>query len=683
MPSKLLSRRHQSGHPKTAPLVNIPLKREQDVSWVLEKFKRQFKGRKPSPMPTDLKPMLASVKSEAFNDAGWQFEIKWDGYRALAYVKNGEAELCSRNDLSFNAKFPPVVEALRAWRVRAVLDGEVVSLSKEGKADFAALQNYGDGADSDLRYYVFDLLWLEGIDLRGEPLHVRRKVLKAILPDTGIIRYSESIEECGIDFLASAKNAGLEGIIAKRSDSVYTAGARTADWYKIKLECRHEAVICGYSKLKGSERLFSSLVLGSPTKDGLRYIGQVGTGFTGRMQRDLFKKMNPLFTPECPFPKKPATGAPTLWVKPRLVCEVKYTALTTDGLMRHASFQGLREDKEISDINLSETCVATVKSEAPLVTDVRQPKPEPQKDTASWRKENNDVPFTNLTKIYWPKERITKGDVIGYYREMAPYILPYLKDRPQSLHRFPGGITGESFYQKDIRGKAPQWLKTFKRISESDGETKKYLVCDGEASLLYMANLGCIEMNPWHARTANPTEPDWCVIDLDPGRISFEKVIETARVIHEILDSLDIPSYPKTSGSTGIHIYIPLGARYSYEQSRHLAELIANLTHGQLPATTSLERNPGKRTDKIYLDYLQNREIQTICAPYSLRPKPGATASAPLHWDEVRKGLKLSQFTIHTLPERVKSEGDLFTGVLGKGIDLNRVLQSLTIHKPV
>jgi bifunctional non-homologous end joining protein LigD len=253
-----------------------------------------------------------------------------------------------------------------------------------------------------------------------------------------------------------------------------------------------------------------------------------------------------------------------------------------------------------------------------------------------------------------------------------------MKDRPQSLNRFPNGIHGDSFYHKNMGGKVDKWLKTFERFSESTGEPKDFLICTDTASLLYMANLGCIEMNPWHSRAQNANAPDWSVIDLDPGDISFEKVIETALVVKQILDTLQIPSYPKTSGNTGIHIYIPLGGKYNYEQSKQLAELIANLVHEELPDFTSLVRNPEKRKDKIYIDYLQNRPIQTICAPYSLRPKPGAPASAPLHWDEVKYGLKIADFNIRNMRERVRTEGDLFDGVLGKGIDLNKVLKGLS-----
>ena len=407
----------------------------------------------------------------------------------------------------------------------------------------------------------------------------------------------------------------------------------------------------------------------------LKYIGQAGTGFSASGQEDLLRRMKPHITRKMPFQQEPPTNEKPVWLKPFLVCEVKYTELTPEGIMRHASFQGLREDKAAFEPN-------------------REEEEDTEKLIGGSGKEENilfppkatehlvtidgiELKLTNLKKVFWPKEKYTKGDLLRYYYQVSEYMLPYMIDRPQSLNRFPNGINEPSFYHKNMGGKVDKWLKTFKRFSESNGEPKDFLICTNTASLVYMANLGCIEMNPWHSRAHSPLYPDWSVIDLDPGDISFEKVIETARVVHQVLESLQIPSYPKTSGSTGIHIYIPLGAKYNYEQSRQLAELIANLVHEELPDFTSLVRNPAKRKDKIYIDYLQNRPIQTICAPYSVRPKPGATVSAPLHWDEVKKGLKMQDFTMRNIFERLKTEGDLFSGVLGKGIDLNSLLKGL------
>jgi bifunctional non-homologous end joining protein LigD len=284
--------------------------------------------------------------------------------------------------------------------------------------------------------------------------------------------------------------------------------------------------------------------------------------------------------------------------------------------------------------------------------------------------DKRELTFSHLDKLYWPEEKITKRDLLNYYASIAYFILPYLKDRPQSLNRFPNGISGLSFFQKDVSGKVADWLTKYDYVSESDGEPREFLVCTNEASLLYMANLGCIEMNPWHSRIHSSDTPDWCVIDLDPDDNPFDQVIEVALMIKQILDSIKIRSYCKTSGATGIHIYIPLGALYSYDQSRLFAELIVNLAHQEMPLFTSVERNPSKRKGKIYLDFLQNRSIQTIAAPYSLRPKPGAPVSTPLHWEEVKKGLRKDDFTIFNTLERLKKEGDIFKPVLGKGINL-------------
>ena len=654
--------------------IAVDIRPEKKYSWIVEQVKRELQHKRKTQMPRNLKPTLATAIDEPFNDADWQFEIKWDGYRSIAYIGDGQAELFSRNNLSFNRKYPSLVKALKDWPVNVVVDGEIVILSDDGKADFSALQAWDKKPEGDLYYFLFDILWMEGIDLQNEPLHVRRDILRRVVPEGGPIRFSDCIEQYGIDFFKAAKENGLEGIIAKRTNSLYKSGQRTKDWVKVKAEKRHEAIICGFTKNKNTDRLFSSLILGIPNGERLQFIGQVGTGFSASMQTQIMKKLRPLTTHQCPFEILPAINANVQWLQPKFICEVKYTELTKDGLMRHPSFQGLREDKDVAEFNLleSEAPVPTGTKKQSVTTSIKD-------DSSTIKIDGQEVNLTNLSKPYWRKEKITKGDMLRYYVEIAPYMLPYMTDRPQSLNRFPNGAEGENFYQKNMKGKVEPWLKTFERLSESDGEGKDFLVCTNTASLLYMANLGCIEMNPWHSRVQSPSYPDWCVIDLDPGRISFEKVIETAQMVHIILEDLNIPSFPKTSGSTGIHIYIPLGAKYNYEQSRQLAELVATLVHAELPSFTSLVRNPEKRKDKIYIDYLQNRPIQTICAPYSLRPKPGATVSAPLHWSEVKKGLQLSQFTIHNMLQRIKKEGDLFNGVLQKRIDLNDVLQRLSV----
>ncbi len=622
-------------------------------------------------MPDLLKPMLATLVDVPFTDEGWQFELKLDGYRALAYLKNGKAELLSRNNNPFNQKFAPIAEALREWKIDAVVDGEIVVLNEDGHPDFNGIQQWEKKKAGQLVYYVFDLLWLDGLNLMGLPLYRRREVLKELIPSDGSIRYSDHIDELGDSFYELARNNGLEGIVAKRRDSVYTPDSRSKAWLKIKVEERHEAVICGFTRKADSDRIFSSLILGVYRAGKLTYIGQVGTGFTRERSEQLMRKMKPLFTKTCPFGEEPPTNEAPTWLKPVLVCEVKYTELTAEGVMRHPSFQGLREDKAAWELN-NEAAVDT----ETLIGESAWLDPKAVKAIVPVG--GQELQFTNLKKPFWPKEGYTKGDLIRYYHEAAEYLLPYMIDRPQSLNRYPDGIEGPSFYHKNMGRTKDQWLHTFRRVSESNGEPKDFLICDGEASLLYMVNLGCIEMNPWHSRWKTAAYPDWSVIDLDPGdRIGFAQVIETARVVYELLRSLGLPSYPKTSGSTGLHIYVPLGGRYQYEQSRQFAELIARLVHEELPGITSIERDPKKRVDKIYIDYLQNRPIQTICAPYCVRPRPGATVSTPLHWDEVKKGLSIGQFTMTNIFDRLRTEGDLFRGVLDKGLDLNKMLKAL------
>lgn len=674
---------------KAAPLrkgrvrktLDIDVRSSQQFKSTIDLIKRKLRDQPKSSLPHDLKPMLATITEEPFNNSEWQFEIKWDGYRSLAYLDKGSVQLRSRNNLSFNQKYPRITEALKKWPVNAVVDGEIVVLNNEGKSDFKALQEWQYQQSGEMFFYVFDILWLDGISLMNLPLAERKDLLKQLTPESGLIRYSESIDEIGIDFYAIAKQNGLEGIIAKEKNSLYQPGLRTKSWLKIKVEHKHEAVICGFTRNKDTDRLFSSLVLGVFKENQFVFMGQVGTGFTEATQAELMKKMKPLITKVCPFQDVPKTTAPTVWIKPSLVCEVKYTELTPDGLMRHPSFQGLREDKTILDINIEES-----ENEAKPVKKTRRTKKQtPVSDLVDAQKEQSivelnghELKLTNLKKLFWIQEKISKGDLINYYYSMLPYIMPYMKDRPQSLNRFPNGIHGDSFYQKNMAGKVDKWIKTFKRFSESNNEDKDFMICTDEASLIYMINLGCIELNPWHSRVQTPLYPDWSVIDLDPGDISFEKVIETAMVTKKVLDALQVPSFPKTSGSTGIHIYVPLGAKYNYEQSKQFAELIAHLVYEELPDFTSLVRNPEKRKDKIYLDYLQNRPIQTICTPYSVRPKPGATVSAPLHWSEVKKGLTIQQFTMKNIFERVQAEGDLFSGVLKESIDLNKVLKALS-----
>lgn len=656
-------------------------------------------GRK-AKFPAGLRPMLATLVDKPFDDKDWLYEVKWDGYRAMAFLNRGKVDLRSRNNKTFNEKFYPVTRALQELELSAVLDGEIIVSDDQGVANFSNLQNWRSEDDGELSFYVFDLLWLEGYSLLQLPLTERRRLLLQVLPSHPLIRISQSFPSTGLELFEAAKKLQLEGIIAKKADSDYKPGIRSREWLKIKTGKRHEVVIGGFTNNKGSNKTFSALLVGVHENGKFVYTGKIGTGFSAKTQKELMKAFQPLITTRCPFEKEPDVNKPSrfrpdppqakaTWLKPKLVCEVSYTELTSDGVMRHPSFEGMRSDKAAKEVGPEKASPArAVKKRASTVLHrkkvIRPGGPKQRKSLLNPNDETQErsvngqkLKFTNLSKIYWPKDRITKRDMLNYYYQVAPFILPYLKDRPQSLNRHPNGINGESFYQKDVTGKVPAWISTFPYKSENDSRQKHFMVCTNEASLLYMASLGCIEMNPWSSRVQSPDHPDWCIIDLDPDKNSFDQVIETARVTKQVLDAAKLPSYCKTSGSTGLHIYIPLQARYSYEASREFGRLIATLVHHELPQFTSIERPTAKRRGKIYIDFLQNRPQATLASAYSLRPKPGATVSMPLHWEEVKSGLSIKDFTIHNAMARLNSEGDIFKPVIGKGINMEKALKQL------
>jgi bifunctional non-homologous end joining protein LigD len=665
---------------------------------LLVKNKPVAKGKKIR-LPIDMTPMLATLVDKPFHKEGWIYEVKWDGYRSLAFLNKSDVELRSRNNKSFTERFYPVHEALKELNLRAVLDGEIVVTNDQGIPHFGNLQNWRSEADGQLRFYVFDLLWHEGYSLMELPLLQRRERLEEIIPDHPMIHVSKAFETNGIDFFKVAARAGLEGIMAKKADSLYTPGVRTKEWLKIKAALRQEVVIGGFTRNDDSPKKFSALLAGVFEKGKLRYKGKIGTGFSDKLQDDMMKRFKPLITSKNPFSIIPDINKPSrfrpnppnatvTWLKAKLVCEVSYTEMTSEGIMRHPSFEGMRTDKNAADVKeeIPKHTVNVIKNEKNPLTEkkvFKAGKPERKTllnptDEMQTRKINgHELKFTNLSKIYWPREKITKRDMLNYYYQAAPYILPYLKDRPQSLNRHPNGINGESFYQKDVTGKVPDWIKTFPYRSEGDDRKKNFMVCTDEAGILYMASLGCIELNPWSSRTNSPDHPDWCIIDLDPDKNKFEQVIEAAQVTHQLLESVGVPHYCKTSGSTGLHIYIPLKAKYTYEVSKEFARVIVTFVQREIPRFTSIERQTSKRKGKIYLDFLQNRPQATLATVYSLRPKPGAPVSMPLHWEEVKKGLQITDFTIHNAIARIREQGDIFKPVLGTGIDVEKVLAKL------
>ncbi|RZJ89937.1 MAG: DNA ligase D [Chryseobacterium sp.] len=644
--------------------------------------------------PKFIKPMLATLVDEPFDADDWEYEVKWDGYRALTFKNEKNTSLLSRNEKSFADKFYPVMDALEEWDDQMVVDGEVVAMDKDGLPSFNILQNWKSEEDGQLQYYIFDILWYKGKNLMGLPLTERKSILEAIIPkDHPTIKLSDSLNVAGTTLFKQVSKMGLEGIMAKRSNSRYVPGDRSKAWLKIKAQKRQEVVIGGYTKNEGSSKAFSSLLLGVFEGKKFKYVGKAGTGFKAKEQREMLELFKPLIRKTTAFSEEPDVEKPSrfrpnppkadvVWLRPQLVCEVHFTEITPDGVFRHPAFIALREDKDPTSVKAEHELQTENIVEDESNTDIPS-KRSTNKNVAQHKNKKavkvggKELVFSNQDKVLWPDDGFTKGDLIEYYSEISNYILPYLKDRPMSLHRFPNGIDQSSFYQKDMTDNVPDWIELYPYKAEGDKEQKNYMLCQNKAALLYMANLGAIDVNPWNSTIKNPENPTWCALDLDPDKgNTFEQVIEVAQAIHEYLESMKVPSYCKTSGSTGIHIYIPMGNKYSYDQSQMFAKAIASAVNQQFDCT-SIERMTSKRKGKIYIDYLQNRPGATLAAPYSVRPKPGATVSMPLHWDEVKKGLKMEDFTIENALERIKAEGDIFKAVLGKGVNLKTVLQKI------
>jgi bifunctional non-homologous end joining protein LigD len=595
--------------------------------------------------------MLATLGGAPFDSDEWVFEIKWDGYRAIADLREG-LQFYSRNGLSYIGRYKEIEKGLAQQPHRVVLDGEVVAYDPDGQPDFQKLQHYAENLDAPLVYHVFDLLHLNGHSTESLTLLERKELLKKALAETGSVQFCDHVENSGTGFFNAALEANLEGIMAKKKSSTYHEGTRTPEWLKIKNHLTDEAVIAGFTEPCGSRKYFGSLILGKYVDGEFRYAGHVGTGFSEKRLKEIHALLKPLITKEIPFDQKPATNAPPTWVKPEVVCTVKYSEVTADGLFRLPVFIALREDKEPEEVVAGDETLATDDLE--------------------------NVKFTNTDKLYWKKEKITKGALIDYYLSVSDYILPHLKDRAQSLHRFPNGIDGDSFYHKNAGEDAPSWVETIHIFSESNNREVEYIVCNDKDTLGYLVNLGCIELNPWSNRVNRPGKPDYLVIDLDPSeKNSFKQVVEAARVTKEVLDACGVTGYCKTSGSTGIHIFVPTGGEYTYDQVRDFAQVLMHFVQQRLPDTTTLERSLRKRGPKIYLDYMQNGEGQTVASTYSVRPKRQAPVSMPIEWNELTKDLSTRDFTIHNALDRLSKKGDIFLPVLKEKTRIEKAIEQL------
>lgn len=611
--------------------------------------------------PWQVKPMLCTLVDEVFDDQDWLFEIKWDGYRAISAKHAGDIALYSRNGLDFAERYAPITEALRTIKHNVILDGEIVVVDASGRPHFELLQGWRKTQEGELQYHVFDILWCDGHDVRNMPLIERKKLLQKIVPQNSLIKYSDHVQTHGTALFAEMQKQGLEGIVAKKADSVYRENDRGNAWLKIKTHLRQEVVIGGYTEPRGGRKYLGSLILGVYDKGEFIYVGHSGGGIPDAQRKALYEKLQKRERKTSPFKTQPKPNAPVHWVRPELITEMAFSEWTNEGYMRHPQYVGMRTDKDPTSIKREKPKTGATPASAKKGPVMNKPKFE----------------LTHLDKVFFPRKKYTKGDLIDYYKAVADTMLPYLKDRPMSMLRQPNGINGEGFFQKNNEH-LPAWVPSADIFSDSNNADLHWIVGGDLDTLLYMVQLGCIEINPWNSRVKHLNKPDWIVIDLDPeGTITFKNVVEVAHTVKAVCDEWGIPTHPKTSGKTGIHIYIPMQAKYTYEQAKNLAHLIVLEVNKRQPKLTSVERMPAKRKNKIYLDFLQNREGQTLAAPYSVRPTQDASVSAPLHWHEVTPQLKPGDFTIKNMPARIKKYGDLWAPVVGKGIDLAAVLKKI------
>ncbi|MBI4609873.1 MAG: DNA ligase D [Candidatus Rokubacteria bacterium] len=619
--------------------------------------------------PRDQPLMLATSGDRPFSGKEWLFEIKYDGVRVLAFRTRDVVELYGRNGQGITARYPEVALALGMLPLdRFVLDGEIVALDEGGRPSFQRLQarmQLTNPLEVERARVVvpvtgifFDCLSLDGCDLRRVPLEERKACLALLLPARGVIRYGDHILEHGEAFFEAASEQQLEGIVAKKIGSSYVGG-RSRDWVKLKCLRRQEFVIGGYTDPQGSRGYFGALHLGLYEGDRLVYVSKVGTGFDDRTLRMVWEKLRALGRAASPFDAGTPAGTGHHWVEPRLVCEVRFTEWTQDGGIRHPAFLGLRDDKR------PEACRREVPAEL-------EPLPAARGEAQPPR-----VRITNPTKVFWPEEGYTKADLIAYYDAVAPHLLPYLSDRPLVLTRYPDGIGGKSFFQKDAPEFAPAWVRT-ERIYSKDAEREiDYFIVNDAETLRYVANLGTIPLHLWGSRLGSLDRPDWLVLDLDPKGAPFTDVVKVARALHRILDELELASYVKTSGATGLHILVPLGARYSYEEGRTFARLLALLGVQAEPALATIARPVRARGGKVYVDFVQNGHGRTIVAPFSVRPLPGAPVSCPLRWEEVTARLDPRRFTLRTAPARFEKLGDPLVPVLQGAIDMTAALSRI------
>jgi bifunctional non-homologous end joining protein LigD len=632
--------------------------------------------------PRDVELMLARQRDHAFDRAGWLFELKYDGFRTLAARTPAGPLLLSRGGHELTARFPEVARAVAALPgAGLVADGELVVLDAEGKPSFQGLQRRaqltrrGDvergAVERPAALYLFDLLAVGGFDLRPLPLVERKRLLAQLVPPLGTIRYADHVEGQGAALFAEVQRRSLEGIVGKRGAAPYRGG-RSDEWVKVRADQAQDFWVVGYTLQDTGERIASLDVAawrdGEPT-----YAGRVGSGLDEAQQKWLRERLAALASPEWPLPSQPPAAKGSHWLVPRLVAEVRYKEWTEEGQLRQPVLLGLREEEPPPVVvGGAEEGPGSARRATPGRAKTGRAKPAAKEPAAP------DVRLSNLDKVFWPEEGITKGDLIAYYRAAARWLLPYLRDRPVVLDRYPDGVGGKSFYQKNSPEFLPAWIPTIPVWSSDVSREIHYATCPNEESLLYLVNLGTIPFHLWASRAPRLDRPDWCILDLDPKGAPFAHVVELALALHELGEELGLPTHVKTSGSSGLHVLVPLGGQLDFDQSRMLGELLGQLLVRRHPRIATLTRQISARGGKVYVDYLQNRRGQLLAAPWCVRPLPGAPVSTPLRWNEVTPDLDQRQLNLRTVPARLRRQRkDPLAPVLTEAADVAGALGRL------
>jgi bifunctional non-homologous end joining protein LigD len=642
----------------------------------------QLEGACKRAMPARMAPMLATLSAKPFSDPNWLFEIKWDGVRALAWIENGKLTMRARSGSDITAQYPDLAGLPEALSCRqGILDGEVTVLDGRGRSDFEKLQKRMHVhnpppklvSEYPVVYFVFDLLYCDGYDLRAAQLLERKRFLQRLFRNSNRTRFLDHQVEKGKELFELAKQNDLEGIVAKRIDSQYV-NARSPHWLKFKTSKTLDAVVGGWTAPRGGTP-FGSLLLGLYAGKKLQFIGHVGSGFDAQSHGQVATRLKELATKKCPFEQIPETNEKGTWVAPKLVARVRFSGWTQEDRLRHPVFLGLRDDVKPDDCRKEEELAKpkqTYAVSAPrILGTVLATKSQIEAELFNGRAENVTLEMdgkrfrlSNLNKIYFPESGYTKRALIAYYYRMANYILPFLKDRPLVLRRYPDGIKGQAFFQKDMSEVfgLPDWFATLAVDSESKGQRIKYALANDRASLLYLTGLGCIDHNPWSSGRADLAHPDYVFFDLDPSEgTDFSVVVQIAKALYEKLEELQMSVFLKTSGATGMHLYIPLDPVYSYEQVRTFAEIVTRIVTAEHPSLVTNERTVSKRpTGRVLIDVQQNALGRPLAAPYVIRAFPGATVSAPLLPIELRTRLRPEKLNIATMHERLKEKGDLW-----------------------